>query len=71
MAAKKEPMIKIDDKDYKLSDLSDEAKAELQSLQFCESEIARLKAQLAVAATARIAYAKAVNKQLPKDNVKH
>ena len=66
MAKKAEPTIKIDDKDYNISDLSDECQAEIQSLQFCEQEIARLNAQLAVAGTARMAYQRAVAELLPK-----
>tara|TARA_B110000438_G_C15352055_1_gene452559 strand:+ start:138 stop:377 length:240 start_codon:yes stop_codon:yes gene_type:complete len=58
--------ITIDDKEYSLDDLSDECKAEIQSLQFCEGEIARLNAKLAVAATARIAYQRAVAKLMPE-----
>ena len=58
--------ITIDDKEYSLDDLSDECKTEIQSLQFCESEIARLNAKLAVAATARIAYQRAVAKLMPE-----
>jgi hypothetical protein len=58
--------IKIDDIDYNLSALSDECKVQIQSLHFCEQEIIRLNAQLAVAATARNAYRKAVAKLLPK-----
>ena len=58
--------ITIDDKDYNLDDLSDECKAEIQSLQSCESEIARLNAKLAVAGTARIAYQRAVAELLPE-----
>ena len=63
--------IKIDEIEYKLSELSDECKAEIQSLQFCEQEVARLNAQLAVAATARIAYRNAVASLLPTDETKH
>jgi hypothetical protein len=59
--------ITIDDKDYDLDDLSDECKVEIQSLQFCEGEIARLNAKLAVAGTARIAYQRAVAKLLEED----
>jgi hypothetical protein len=66
MTKKAEPTISIDDKDYKLSDLSDECKAEITSLQFCEQEIARLNALLAVASTASNAYKQAVAKLLPK-----
>jgi len=60
--------ITIDDKDYNLDDLSDECKAEIQTLQFCEGEIARLNAKLAVAATARIAYQRAVAKLMPEES---
>ncbi len=59
--------ITIDDKDYNLDDLSDECKAEIQSLQFCEGEIARLNAQLAVAGTAKLGYQRALAKLLEED----
>ena len=63
--------IKIDNKEYYLSELSDECKAQLESLQFCEQEIARLNNKLAVAQTARNAYRKRVGELLPDDEVKH
>ena len=59
--------ITIDDKDYNLDDLSDECKAEIQSLQFCEGEIARLNAQLAVVGTAKIGYQRALAKLLEEE----
>ena len=58
------PIIKIDDKDYDTETLSDEAKAQLQNVQFVDQEHARLNAQAAVMQTARIAYAKALNDAL-------
>ena len=58
--------IKIDGKDYDLDDLSEEAKAQLASLQFVDSELQRLNAQSAVLQTARVAYSKALNDALPK-----
>ena len=58
------PIIKIDDKDYDTETFSDEAKAQLQSLQFVDQELAKLQAQAAVLQTARIAYAKALNDAL-------
>jgi hypothetical protein len=61
---KKMTIIKIDDKDYDTETLSDEAKAQLQSLQFVDQELARLQAQAAVLQTARIAYGKALNDAL-------
>ena len=59
------PHITIDNQDYDLDTLSDEAKAQLQSLQFVDAELARLQAQTAVLQTARMAYAKALNEALP------
>jgi hypothetical protein len=45
--------------------LSDETKAQLQSLQFVDTELQRLQAQAAVLQTARSAYAKALQASLP------
>ena len=56
--------IKIDDKEYDFDKLSDEAKAQLISLQFCDQELQRLQAQVAAYQTARMAYAKALNEAL-------
>ena len=57
--------IKIDNIEYDTDKLSDEAKAQLVSLQFCDQELQRLQAQAAAYQTARIAYAKALNDALP------
>ena len=57
--------IKIDDIDYDTDKLSDEAKAQLVSLQFCNQELQRPQAQAAAIQTARIAYAKALQSALP------
>jgi hypothetical protein len=59
------PTIKIDNVDYDTTNLSDEAKAQLVSLQFCDQELARLNAQAAALQTARMAYAKALQAALP------
>jgi hypothetical protein len=56
--------IKIDNVDYDLDKLSDEAKAQLASIQFCDQELQRLQAQAATYQTARMAYAKALNEML-------
>jgi hypothetical protein len=45
--------------------LSDEAKAQLVSMQFCDQELARLQAQAAAYQTARQAYANALKQALP------
>jgi len=59
------PNINIDNVNYDTDKLSDEAKAQLVSLQFCDQELARLQAQTAAFQTARIAYAKALQAALP------
>ena len=59
------PTITIDNQPYDLASLSPEAKAELQMLQATEQEIARLNLQLAIAQTARNAYAQALKQKLP------
>ena len=59
------PIIKIDDQDYDFDQLSDNAKAQLASLQFVDAELQRLNAQTAVLQTARMAYAKALSEALP------
>ena len=57
--------ITIDNHPYDLDALSDEAKAQLTSLQFVDAELARLQAQTAVLQTARAAYSKALQAALP------
>ena len=57
--------IKIDGKDYEVESLSEEAKAQLGSLQFVDSELAKLQAKAAVLQTARLSYAKALQSALP------
>ena len=60
------PTIKIDNKDYDLDTLSEEAKAQLASLQFVDGELKRLQGQAAALQTARIAYANALKAVLPE-----
>ena len=59
------PTITIDNKQYEYDTLSNEAKAQLASLQFVDSELARLQAKAAALQTARMAYAKALGEALP------
>ena len=63
------PTIKIDDKDYELDTLPEEAKAQLASIQFVDSELQRLEAKVAVLQTARMAYSKALNEMLGAEKV--
>jgi hypothetical protein len=57
--------ITIDNNQYEFESLTEEAKAQLLSLQFVDQELQRLQAQTAAYQTARIAYAKALNEALP------
>ena len=54
--------ITIDGKEYDTDKLSDETKAQLGSLQYVDSELARLQAQAAALQTARIAYGRALTR---------
>jgi len=56
--------ITINEVEYDLDTLSNEAKAQLASIQFCDQELQRLQAQAAAYQTARMAYAKALNEAL-------
>jgi hypothetical protein len=56
--------VTIDDKEYEFDDLSDNAKAQLGSLQFATAELQRLEAIVAAMQTARNAYARALNTEL-------
>jgi hypothetical protein len=58
-------IIKINNVEYDTDKLSDEAKAQLVSLQFCDQKLARLQTQAAVLQTARAAYSKALQAVLP------
>jgi len=57
--------ITIDNQEYEVDNMSDEAKAQLTSLQFVDGELARLQAQIAVYQTARNGYANALRAALP------
>jgi hypothetical protein len=60
--------IKIDDVEYDTNNLSEEAKAQLVSLQYCDQELTRLQAKMAAYKTARLAYAAALQEILIKNN---
>ena len=56
--------ITIDGKEYDVESLSDESKAQLGSLQYVDSELARLQSRAATLQTARIAYGRALKQTL-------
>ncbi len=59
--------ITIDEKEYDVDDLSDEAKAQVVSLNFVDAELNRLQLKVAAMQTARNAYAAALNSLLGED----
>ena len=62
----KENIIKIDDVEYKLDHLSEDAKAQIASIQFVDAQLQQLNNELAVADTARIGYTNALQVELAK-----
>ena len=62
-----QPKVTIDEKEYLISDLSDQAKAELGSMNIVDQKIANLQQEVAIMQTARNAYAQALAAALPKD----
>lgn len=63
---KKEEKITIDGLEYLLSDLSDDAKTHLKSIQFVDEKIQQLNNELAVSDTARIGYTNALKIEAEK-----
>ena len=57
--------VKIDGQEFPLDSLSENAKAQLMNMRLADQEIARLQMQLALAQTARNAYAQALKTELP------
>ena len=58
--------INIDGKEYAPDDLSDNAKEQLASMKIAEQQIAQLQSELAIAQTARNAYARALADAISK-----
>lgn len=58
------PKITIDEIDYNTEDLSDNSKAQLASLQFLETQMAKLKSEIAVYSTARSTYIAALKSEM-------
>lgn len=58
--------ITIDGTQYDLESLSEAAKSQLTNIQVTDQEIARLQQRLAIAQTARQAYARALQGELPE-----
>ena len=56
----------IDGVEYKLDDLSDNAKAQIANIQFVDAQLQQLNNEWAVSDTARIGYANALKAELAK-----
>ena len=61
---KNKNIVKIDDQEYDLDKLSDDAKSQLVNLQFVDAQLQQLSNELAVADTARIGYTNALKLEL-------
>lgn len=59
--------VTIDGKKYQASDLSEDARNHVVNLRVTDQEIQSLKTRLAIAQTARVAYARALSDALPMD----
>ena len=58
------PIVRIDEVEYELDHLTDDAKAQLSSIQHTDQKIAELQRDLAIAQTARASYATALRELL-------
>ncbi|AUB78979.1 hypothetical protein FPL11_06445 [Spiribacter aquaticus] len=58
--------VTIDGNEYDLESLNEAAKSQLTNVQVTDQEIARLQQRLAIAQTARQAYARALQAELPQ-----
>ena len=66
MDQKPEGVITIDDDEYKISEMSDAAKAQLSNIQFVDGQIQQLQNEWAVSDTARLGYQAALKGELLK-----
>jgi len=66
MSKDKDQKTNIDGKEYALSELSDNARAQVANLQFVDAQIQQLNNEWAVADTARIGYTNALKSELEK-----
>ncbi|MBS3667223.1 DUF6447 family protein [Vreelandella boliviensis] len=66
MAKDKAQTVTIDGSEFHVSDLSENARNQLLNLRVTDQEIQRLNQQLAIAQTARTAYARALKDELPE-----
>lgn len=63
------PKIKVDDLEYNTEDMSEEALAQIQSLQFLETQLAQLRQEIAVCQTAQRTYAAALKTDIEESGI--
>lgn len=68
MAEKAEQTVTVNDKVYKLSELSEECKKQIVNINTVDGELRRLQAQVAIHQTARNTYQRALVDALPKED---
>jgi len=60
--------VTIDDKEYETDDMTEDAQAQLVSLQFVNGELQRLQAKTAALQTAAVAYSRALAEALKAED---
>ena len=68
MSDDRKQTVTIDEVEYNIDDLSDEAKTQLLNLKFVDDKILQLNNEWAISDTARIGYTQALQKELAKLN---
>ena len=63
------PKIKLDDIEYNSEDMSENAKAQLISLQFADAQIRKLQQEIAINETARQAYLAALKHEIKESGI--
>ena len=66
MAKQDSASVTIDGKEYKLTDLTEEARTQIQNISFCDEQLQQLSNEWAVADTARIGYSNALKREVNK-----
>lgn len=64
MARKDKATITVDGKKFNLEDLSEQARAQIQNISFCDEQIQQRSNEWAIADTARIGYTNALKREL-------
>ena len=63
------PKIRLDDIEYNSEDMSENAKAQLISLQFADAQIRKLQQEIAISETARQAYIAALKHEIKDSGI--